>query len=702
MRSLALASVTAVALSACGAGGGGTRSAIPAATSNQGPSQYTGPAALTYSWNEAVVKKAQYVGPLTGDGNLTVHVGLRMRNERALLQYAQDASNPKSPSYRHFLSPQDIGSRFGASADDVKAISKYFHANGASFTTWPQHLTGIVHGKRSAMEKAFGVTFGIYKMHGVPFVGPSGGSPHFAQAIPVASAMLAANYTPAKTYNIRLGDGNFVGYSPQQIARGFDYSGAWGAGLTGTGITIGIIGTGPIDLGNNTAQAVQPNNGGDVGKYQKTYGEISQFGLPATGSSIAIVAASPQPASAANNNTGTAPFDDTSGLATPPPVTGPTCMIYGVESIFPTPNCNPEDGEAQLDTESIAGLAPNAAVNFYLAFNNRDCLDNPGECPPGSIGIQGLYLTDDEIQQAIADNASDVLSLSYGMGENTAEGPNGYYDATGAGIGPDEFAALATEGIATFVSSGDNGNVACIDPSTGNPLSSPCVSYPAADPSVVGVGGVNIPLDEAGKLTGEIAVWGSAVWQGGNGTWGNNIGSGGGVSQFFPQPAYQQGVMTASNSNPASPQLNGHRGIPDIAMDADPYSGPSILMNGNFGGGYGASGGTSAAAPEAAAMWALVLQACKASASCATGTSTHPYRLGNPDFIFYQIYNGQNAMAYSQVIYDVLYGNNQANSPQGPPITGCCTAGTGYDLVTGVGSPFAGHLIKAATGTNIP
>ena len=694
MRSIAVASIAAFALSSCSGGGGSNTPTLPAANPAQGPTTYNGPAALTYTWNQSVVTSAQYVGPLSGDGPMTVHVGLRLQNASGLLQYAQDASNPKSPLYRQFLTAQEIGARFGASNSDVAAAAKYFQANGLTFNTWPQQLVGVVHGNRSAMEKAFGVTFGMYQMHGVAFIAPSGGSPHFLQPVPVVSAMLAANVTNATPFIIRFGAGNFVGYSPQQIAHGFDYSGAWSSGYSGSGITVGIIGTGPID--------VNPSNGGDVGLYQKTYGEIGQFHLASTGTSVAIVAASPQPASAQNNNTGTAPYDDPSGLATPPPVTAP-CGNQ-LSSVFPTATCNPEDGEAQLDTETVAGLAPKASVKFYLAYNDTDCTTFAGLCPTGALGIQGLFIADDEIQQAIADDTADVLSLSYGQGESTAY--NNYFDGSGDGIGPEEFAALATEGIAVFVSSGDTGNEACKNASTGVWLTTPCVSYPASDPSVVAVGGVNIPLDSYGTLTGQITAWADQTSLGGSGSFGNNIGSGGGVSQYFGAQTWQQNVKTPTTSNPPSPQLNGKRGVPDIALDADLFTGPSILFDGNFGGGYGASGGTSAAAPEAAAMWALVLQACRATTGCGNGPSGHSYRLGNPDGLLYQIYSsGAHNLAYNQVFYDVLYGENQANgagATPGPPITGCCTAGTGYDLVTGLGSPFAGHLIQAVTGAQVP
>lgn len=303
-----------------------------------------------------------------------------------------------------------------------------------------------------------------------------------------------------------------------------------------------------------------------------------------------------------------------------------------------------------------------------------------------------------------------MLSLSYGLGELDAYDA-GYFDLSGAGFGPDEFAALASEGIAVFVSSGDTGNESCVDPSTGLHITTPCISYPASDPSVVGVGGVNIPLDPGGNLVGQITAWADQTTSGGDGTFGNNVGSGGGVSAVFTTPAYQNSVEPATGANPTSPQLGGMRGVPDIALDADPNTGPSILIQGSFGGGFGPNGGTSAAAPQAAAMWALVLQACKASAACATATGATPYRLGNPDALIYKIYSSSsNGLSYANVFYDVMYGENQAvsnggtlSSPvPGPIIAGCCTAGPGYDLVTGVGSPFAGHLIQAATGTTIP
>ena len=62
------------------------------------------------------------------------------------------------------------------------------------------------------------------------------------------------------------------------------------------------------------------------------------------------------------------------------------------------------------------------------------------------------------------------------------------------------------------------------------------------------------------------------------------------------------------------------------------------------------------------------------------------------------------SLAYNQVFYDIVYGDNQMADPTykpAAPIPGA-SAGPGYDMVTGVGVPYAGHLIQAITGQPVP
>jgi subtilase family serine protease len=290
------------------------------------------------------------------------------------------------------------------------------------------------------------------------------------------------------------------------------------------------------------------------------------------------------------------------------------------------------------------------------------------------------------------DNTADVLSLSFGGDEY---GNSVYFlDAggkyTSSGFGPTEFAALAAEGVATFVSSGDSGAQTCAQDSQAPHPSANCVSYPASDVNVTAVGGVTTPLDNAGRFVGPLTAWGNQTTSG-------RAGSGGGISAYIPQPSWQTGAGITP----------GYRNIPDVSLEADTVTGVATIVNASFGFvDSGAYGGTSVAAPETAAMWALVLSACKQTAPCvARGQGSRPYRLGNAAPLFYRIYN--DAAENPFTFYDVTFGNNGVRpctqmsagcpNPPPPPEPGF-NAGVGYDLVTGIGVPFARHLIQSVVG----
>jgi hypothetical protein len=93
-------------------------------------------------------------------------------------------------------------------------------------------------------------------------------------------------------------------------------------------------------------------------------------------------------------------------------------------------------------------------------------------------------------------------------------------------------------------------------------------------------------------------------------------------------------------------------------------------------------------------------------------TGSKPYRLGNPAPLFYTIYSSH--QQYKSTVYDVIYGNNQAkpaptptpqpgHTPKPLPTPIGYSSGPGYDLVTGIGVPFGGHLINAIVpGNKLP
>jgi subtilase family serine protease len=701
-----IASVLALALLAAGCGGNGAGSTVPSAVNPQlaggaraasvasvAAVQPAGtpvrlkpfagaPALANFEWGKALLEQMTYVGP-AAKGALAVDVLVRMRDPEGLAQYALSTGDPKSANYRRFLTPLQIADRFGASDADYRTVANYFAKTGMRVGMWPQREVLSVTGTLDQFTRAFGTSFATYTNGKQTLIGPAG-IPHFTTVLPVSAVMHLQTFDGRRTYNIRGNYGNFAGYTPQMIASGFDYSGAYQAGYTGQGIVAAVNGTGPI-------------SSNDLALYSSLF--------HATVANVIQVNASPQPPSAANGHTGSGgdgsdPYP--AGLTSPPPTTA-LCT----QPAFPTPpnyhKCNGEDYEAQLDSQQVAALAPGATELFYMAYNPMICVNTStgefaknnknGSCPKGSEAypLIGIQLADDSLQQSIADNRADTMSLSWGAAENE-ELAAGYINSKLTGFGNIEFASLAAEGISVFVSTGDDGAWECFDPRTGAPLGIACLSYPASDPNVTGVGAVNAPLDESGRLNGEITAWADNLSAGGDGHFQyNNVGSGGGISMVFKAPAYQSDAVKGIKM----------RELPDMSLDGAPASGPAIVVNAKWAAIVGAEAGTSVAAPEANAQWAVVLSACKATPACATAGGSHPYRLGNAAPLLYQIYSGKAILPYAQTVYDVIYGNNQAvpvsppPSPKPFPTPIGYSAGPGYDMVTGIGVPFTGHLINA-------
>jgi len=194
------------------------------------------------------------------------------------------------------------------------------------------------------------------------------------------------------------------------------------------------------------------------------------------------------------------------------------------------------------------------------------------------------------------------------------------------------FQLAVAQGQTFSVSSGDSGSVAY-------GCSGTSVQYPATSPYVVAVGGTTLYTNGNGSYAGETA-WDS---------------SGGGISGIEPIPSWQSNV----------PALKGRafRGMPDIAFDADPNSGEAVVV----GGQLVTMGGTSLSAPLFAATWARML-----SGACTT----------NLGFAAPMLYSAQ--AKTPSIFRDITYGANGAYS-----------AGSGWDFVTGWGTPNVSAMYSA-------
>jgi subtilase family serine protease len=605
-----------------------------------------------------------------------------MRNPTGLIQYAASANDPRSANYRHWLTPTEIANQYGATQSDYAKVAAYFRSKGLGVASWQQRELLYVHGSLANAQSALGAQFGVYTKNGVTFTALKS-APSALTGLPIAALPDVSTYAAEKRVRqfVRANGGtpsSGSGYSPAQVASAFDYTGAYNAGFHGDGISIGIIGTGPISAADYALYRPVFAIPGSSTVTQVNVTDEGTAGLPAGygGAAPAGTFSAAPPATVSGN---------CAYPASPPTPPGPTA------------SCNPEDGEAQIDTEQTFGLAYNAKILFYLGYVSGTASPNIGGVPGTSY--EGLQLYNYEIQQAINDDTADVLSLSFGEGELDDVG--GDFNVTGGTVdfstspGPMQFASLAAEGIAVFASSGDDGNLQCSQDGNPSTASSLCVAYPSIDPNVVAVGGVNSPIGVNGRLTGPLTAWGAQT-----GGYDPAFGaSNGGVSAYFPQPSFQEGAVGVTGTT---------RNSPDISLVADPQTGVATLLNASGdGGNLEPIGGTSVAAPESAAMWALVLQACKANpSSCkGTGTGAYAYRLGDPNPSFYTAY--KTASTYADTFYDVVFGDNSqltcspieqtCPSPQPTPVAGY-NAGVGYDRVTGLGVPFGAALIKTITG----
>ncbi len=376
-----------------------------------------------------------------------------------------------------------------------------------------------------------------------------------------------------------------------------------------------------IDAAATAADALSGPTGLSPSIIKTAYG-INQIEFGTTtgtgaGQTIAIVDAYNDP----NITTDLHTFDVQYGL------TDPTLSIINETGGTSLPSTDPSGRgdswavEISLDVEWAHAIAPNAKIVLVEATSDSDS----------------------DLLKAVntARNYSgvSVVSMSWGDAETSA---NLSENAT--------FTTPSGHTNVTFVaSSGDNG-------AYGDGGRTKTVDYPAASPNVVAVGGTTLTVSSTGTYLSETA-WGDGTSS------GNDGGSGGGISTIEAQPSYQTGVVTQSTTK---------RTVPDVAFDADPNSGVSVVDSWDSPSSpWMVIGGTSLAAPVWAGIIAIADQG-RVAAGKTTLTSAQTLQL---------LYS-----APSTDFHDITTGN-----------TGYA-ATTGYDLTTGLGTPVANLLVQYLAG----
>lgn len=261
--------------------------------------------------------------------------------------------------------------------------------------------------------------------------------------------------------------------------------------------------------------------------------------------------------------------------------------------------------ETALDVEWAHAMAPAAKIDLVVAVDANF----------GSIFNAISYFSNHLANET-------VLSMSFGASESS-------YPTTGSDTLPAThqlFVTIASHGTAIFASSGDAGASTCCD-----------VSYPASDPLVVAVGGTSLFLHSNATYSSESAWSGSSA----------------GSSITFSKPSWQQGLGDSM------------RDIADVSYDGDPNTGVLVIQ----GGRVFQVGGTSAGAPQWAALIALASQE------------------------YNQTFGSISSKLYSlSGFHDITSGSD-----------GFFSATLGWDYPTGLGTPDATAIVDGlAPGTPVP
>lgn len=259
--------------------------------------------------------------------------------------------------------------------------------------------------------------------------------------------------------------------------------------------------------------------------------------------------------------------------------------------------------------------------------------------------VAGAELMLDGIAQSVREHRPDAISISFGIDEYTAAGRTGQ-PATDLGEFSTPLAQVVASGTTLVASAGDSGAAPPIGPD-GRRVKS--VSWPASDPSVLSLGASRLHLDEQGKRLAPDTVWHDRAGA-----------TGGGPSQTFTRPAYQNGVKGV---------VGDARGTSDLSMDGS-ASGGTLVYQGFLpaGAGWMPVGGTSEAAPMFAALVALANEKA----------GTH---LGAIHQNLYQLTAGSDGG-----VVDITRGDN---GPDGYQAT------KGYDLASGLGTVDASVFVPA-------
>ena len=609
------------------------------------------------------VSPANDQGPVPDDLPLT-HLAVTLKRsperQQAFERLLREQQDPASPNYQHWLSPTEIGDRFGASAHDVDAISGWLTAQGLTIDTVSNSRTRIrFSGTAAAVSAAFATGLRYYQASGekrIANVEAAQVPAAFADAIGAVTGLQSIRYRSA------LRARTTTSLQPA------------GSNCEGATCTYNIF---PADF--DVIYNLSP---------------VRQQGIDGSGQNIAVVGRSRvyEPDMLA--------FQQITGLATsyptvivPPNGTDPGTP-FSTCSDDSSPSCgNPADRfgdqtEATLDVQRAGSTAPGATIDLIVSANTNSvdgvsiALDYAIDTDPVPAKILSVSFTSCE-----ADN-----------GRDTAESLDGY------------FGQAAAEGISVFVASGDAGVAGCASLDSAPDANEPeSTNILCSSGNVTCVGGTQFADSEDPD-----AYWHStngpnflsAIGYIPEGAWNEPLNgsgdtqlaaSGGGVSAYIAKPSWQTGTGVPGTQGRYTPDISLHASTSEgyfTCMAAQNAS--CVVSAGRFS--FISAGGTSASTPGMAGIAALLNQKMGAAQG---NLNPRLYALAaNPgNAVFHDVTLSSSGVSDCTLTQPSLC-NNSTPGPTGlgDGLQGYAV-GTGYDRATGLGSVNTANLFDNWSGS---
>ncbi|MER5641242.1 S53 family peptidase [Kitasatospora sp. NPDC002227] len=618
---------------------------LPAAQAQTAPNGRAALAGTQPAWTSSATDQ----GATAASTRVTARVYLAGQDAAGLTAYAQAVSDPSSPKYGHYLSPEQAQHRFGATKAQIDAVTAWLKSAGLTVTGANQHYVSVS-GDAAAVKAAFATTLHDYHKDGHTYRAPAQAASApaaLADAVLTVTGLDSAPHraTPKDTLP-GPGDGfrnagPFSAYYGQNVATtlpeaygaklsyavhgytGHQLRAAYGAGTyTGKGVTVAI-----------TDAYASPTMAADAAAYAKRNGD-----------------------QAYRKGQYTEVLPDSWNSTTDCGASG----WYGEES---------------LDVEAVHAMAPDANIVFVAGASCQD---------PDLL---------DALNKVVDKHLADIVSNSWSDVEsNETPDSAAAYDQT--------FKLGAIEGIGFYFSSGDDGDEAA---SSGKKQ----VGSPVNSAWATAVGGTSLAVGKNDKYQFETG-WGTqkALLSADGTSWVNmpgtfTGGAGGGTSTLVQQPFYQHGIVpdALAKANGTTPM----RTVPDIAAVGDPNTGflvgqTQAWPDGTVSYDEYRIGGTSLSAPVIAGVQALAQQAKHRPIGFANPAIYERYNTSVLHDVTDHPFGPDRNLAVARVDFangvDASGGVKTSVRTLGEDTS--LSAVKGYDDVTGVGTPAPGYVASYA------